>query len=721
MGLGLFILYTVCSANIILGLVVLLKNPRKNLNRAFFYFVCAVSFWTIFNFLTDNVTSLSFSLWSARLANFSALLGVYCFWYFCSLYTSSLSRQKNLLISLVLPFALLLSLTPLAIKDVTSIATAANQEVGPLYWLVVVILVFGFAGLALELINGMNNAKDPLKKTHIKLILTGTTLTFVLSVSTNILLPLLGVPWSVSRFGPIFTFILVAFVAVGIIKHQLFDIRPIIARSVAYLLTLAVIIGTYTLVVFNLADHLFHGSSLSPAQQTFYVFSAIASGLMFAPIKSWFDKITNKIFYRDAYDPQALLDNLNSALVTNLDLNDLAKSSARIISSHIGLEYAIFLIKSADVDQSLMVGTRKAEFVNNDQLHIVKELNDAKVKVLLTSDLVGGSNLSAILNKYSIGAVASLVSHKELVGYLLLGEKKSGSTYSQQDVGIVSIIAEELAIAVQNSLRFEEIKQFNATLQQKIKEATAKLSEANARLRALDDAKDEFVSMASHQLRTPLTTIKGYLSMVLEGSAGPVTKSEREMIQQAFDSAERMVYLIGDLLNVSRLQSGKFQIENQPTNLKKAVENEMGRLQEAAASHDLKLSFAGPADFPILMLDDMKIRQVIMNFIDNAIYYTPAGGEVSIQLTTDDKQVAFVVTDTGLGVPKSEQHKLFAKFYRAENARKIRPDGTGLGLYMAKKIIVAQGGAIIFKSTEGQGSTFGFSFPRKAVEQKNTQ
>jgi signal transduction histidine kinase len=224
--------------------------------------------------------------------------------------------------------------------------------------------------------------------------------------------------------------------------------------------------------------------------------------------------------------------------------------------------------------------------------------------------------------------------------------------------------------------------------------------------------------MASHQLRTPLTTIKGYLSMVLEGDVGPVTKDERKMIQQAFDSSERMVFLIADLLNVSRLQSGKFVIDNKPTDLAKMVEGEVNQLQETAKNHHLSLTFKKPDNFPILNLDDTKIRQVVMNFMDNAIYYTPARGSIEVKVEATPDIVTYTVTDTGLGVPKAEQHHLFAKFYRAGNARKMRPDGTGLGLFMAKKVITAQGGAIIFKSEEGKGSTFGFSFPRAKMELK---
>jgi signal transduction histidine kinase len=115
------------------------------------------------------------------------------------------------------------------------------------------------------------------------------------------------------------------------------------------------------------------------------------------------------------------------------------------------------------------------------------------------------------------------------------------------------------------------------------------------------------------------------------------------------------------------------------------------------------------------MLDETKIRQVIMNFADNAIYYTPRGGKINIGLKEDSSSVYFTVKDDGIGVPKKEQEHMFTKFYRATNARKSRPDGTGLGLFMAKKVVDAQGGHILFESHEGKGSTFGFCFKKKSL------
>lgn len=237
------------------------------------------------------------------------------------------------------------------------------------------------------------------------------------------------------------------------------------------------------------------------------------------------------------------------------------------------------------------------------------------------------------------------------------------------------------------------------------------LKQSNEKMQELDEAKDDFISMASHQLRTPLTSIKGYLSMLLDGDAGPLNETQKKFVEQASISSQRMVYLISDLLNVSRLKTGKFVIEPIETYLPDVVDQEVAQLVETAKSRQVDLTFDKPKEFPKLILDETKIRQVIMNFIDNAIHYSKSGGHIRVALNVVGNSVQYTVTDDGIGVPKADQPHLFTKFYRGENARKARPDGTGLGLFMAKKAIVASGGALLFKSEEGKGSIFGFTFP----------
>lgn len=255
-------------------------------------------------------------------------------------------------------------------------------------------------------------------------------------------------------------------------------------------------------------------------------------------------------------------------------------------------------------------------------------------------------------------------------------------------------------------------------LQKQIKAATAKLQKANEELQRLDDGKDEFVSMASHQLRTPLTSIKGYLSMVLEGDAGELNREQRKLLQEAFTSSERMVRLIGDFLNVSRLQSGKFVIDRSvPVNLADLVEQEIDNVDEIATSRGIGIAYHKPAGFPVLYLDEDKIRQVVMNYLDNAVYYSPESKVITVRLYKSEGSVVLEVVDRGMGVPKNVQKRLFTKFFRAENAQKQRPDGTGIGLYLAKKVTTGHGGKVLVESIEGKGSTFGFRLPIKKLSQ----
>lgn len=302
-----------------------------------------------------------------------------------------------------------------------------------------------------------------------------------------------------------------------------------------------------------------------------------------------------------------------------------------------------------------------------------------------------------------------LYARQRLVGLLVIGFMQPVEEVAASDTQLVDRLSETVGVALDNKLLSEENR--HVLLQ---------LKESNIKLKALDETKDDFISMASHQLRTPLTSVKGYISLVLEGDAGKLTPLQKEMLEQAFQSSQRMVYLIADLLNVSRLKTGKFIIEPTDVNLAKIVGEELSQLTEIARAHQLTLIYKEPKNFPDLRLDETKIRQVIMNFADNAIHYTPAGGKVEVQLLNKEHAIEFRVVDNGLGVPKAEQAHLFTKFYRAGNARKARPDGTGLGLFMAKKVVIGSGGVLIFESKEGKGSTFGFSFAKNKLAVTST-
>ncbi len=702
---------------LILAGVVLYSNYRAAANRWLGGFILSGFLWLVANLLANLVSSPDLQLYFSRAAIVGPALLPVMFLMFCISF-SGRSITKARRVALFVPVAILLATAPTAL-NVQSVRAGGDEIVpGNAYLLLLIVFVTYFSLGVFHLVREFRHSQRA-RKLQLYYILFGTGLTVVPGLILSGILPIFGYSDAVS-FSPVVVLIFSIATTIAIVQHSLFDIRFIIVRSITYLLSVFVMASIYGFIAFGLAGYLFDLHVPFLAQLLLSIATAF-SALAFPVIHRRFDKFTNKFFYRDSYDSQQLFGRLNGMLVSSLDMRYLMNQSIAIIEETIKTEFAIVGLRKGP-DGYRMFSKRKILFSEKDidlVRHITPKMSDQKVIVADYLDDPSHARLKAIMRRYNIAVIVRLAQDtrlgKEGLGYLVLGDKKSGNSYSSQDVQVLSTVGNELTIAIQNVLHYEEIQQFNIELQGKVDEATRKLRRTNEKLKALDETKDDFISMASHQLRTPLTSVKGYLSMVLEEDAGKINATQQKMLAQAFTSSQRMVYLIADLLNVSRLRTGKFVIDAAPTNLAVMIEEELAQLVEAAKARDLELTFAKPKDFPDLMLDETKIRQVVMNFIDNAIYYTPSGGHIQVELISNDKVIELRVSDDGIGVPKAEQHHLFTKFYRAGNARKARPDGTGLGLFMAKKVVAAQGGSVLFTSVEGKGSTFGFSFSRSKL------
>jgi signal transduction histidine kinase len=551
--------------------------------------------------------------------------------------------------------------------------------------------------------------------TQTKFFSSGFFFASLFGVIFNLILPWFG-NYRIIWAGPLFTGILAIVISYTIIRHKMFDIRAVLARSIAYLFTLGFGIGVYAVLLFGAGTVFVQLDTITVQQWVVIGLLALLLAVTYAPVVRVFNKQTNKLFFRDIYDVQSVLDQVSGIIVGNVDQHKLQKGALAALSDALKPSYVAFLLntRGGGLFQGDSIGA-KLHIRNHDLLNSTLKRIGKKIVVFDELD-EKSSKVKDVLRSEDINIVAPLVTKDETIGYLILGPRKSGKLYSSQDIGLLNIATNELAVALQNAQRFEEIQAFNATLQEKVTEATRELKATNKKLVALDQAKDEFISMASHQLRTPLTSIKGYLSMLVEGDLGKMSASQENALKEAFGSSQRMVYLIADFLNVSRIKTGKFIIEPKEVDLPEIVHEEITQLREMAGSRDLTITYEQPEVFPRVQLDENKIRQVMMNMVDNAIYYTPSGGTITIQLYSNGDEIVFKVLDNGIGVPRQEQHKLFTKFYRAGNAKKARPDGTGLGLFMAQKIVVEQGGAIIFESTEGKGSTFGFRFPLSKIK-----
>jgi len=234
------------------------------------------------------------------------------------------------------------------------------------------------------------------------------------------------------------------------------------------------------------------------------------------------------------------------------------------------------------------------------------------------------------------------------------------------------------------------------------------------REKEIERMKTEFVSISAHQLRTPLSAIKWTLRMILDGDLGEITKEQREFIEKTYQSNERMINLINDLLNVTRIEEGRYLYKLTPTSLESIVQSVIKNYEGEIKKKNLNFEFKKPErKLPKVMADVEKIQLAIQNLIENAIRYTLPGGKVIVSLKQKEKEIEFFVKDTGIGIPKDQQNRVFTKFFRAANAIRMETEGSGLGLFITKNIIEAHGGKIWFESEEGKGTTFYFTLPIK--------
>ncbi|MCB9834515.1 hypothetical protein H6792_00580 [Candidatus Nomurabacteria bacterium] len=618
--------------------------------------------------------------------------------------------------------------------------TGFHPEFNNLYIVYIGTLVVFLIAFFRNLINGyrsLDTIYDD-KKNQIKYIIIGTVIFAFFASITNGIIPIITGNWALSKLGPLFSIVLVGSTSYSIAKYKLFDINKWTVRALFYYLTLTLIAILFIVIGYGATLWIFPlGREISPIQQATYILLATLLALTFPILRKFFERLTDQLFFRNRYDAQALLTKLGDVYSSNYKLAPIASKTLALIYTTIKTERGNILVLDDDGqeyfrnNQNFMKSGKKGLFRSYGEISQVPQLFGKEPAVY---DELTESDKKFFMQKNSLSMIFPLVNNKKLNGYLLLGGKRSGDIYNSLDYSTLSIVSNDLAIALDNALAVAKIEDFNVTLQHKVKSATEKLRTANKNLRALDKAKDEFLSMASHQLKTPITTIRGYSDLFITGELGKATSDQTMAARRIMTTVGNMDSTINDLLNVSRISQDRFFIQREAVDLKELIKQELENLIPSIEDKGLRL-VTDLEDIPPQALDKAKIRQAVMNLIDNAIYYTQEGTiKLTLKLLSVSELKAiiqssdiaskpdfsgdlesvlypvFQVTDTGIGVPPDKQAKLFSKFYRADNAQRTRSDGTGLGIYLVKRVTEDHGGGIFFSSpvSNGQGSTFGW-------------
>jgi signal transduction histidine kinase len=292
--------------------------------------------------------------------------------------------------------------------------------------------------------------------------------------------------------------------------------------------------------------------------------------------------------------------------------------------------------------------------------------------------------------------VVPLVVEDHVLGVMRVGSRRRGA-FGAEALALVTVVAEEASILVETAM------------------LNRRLSETAEQLAALNRMKDEFVSTVSHEFKTPLTTISGFLSVMLDGETGPINEQQVKFLQIAKAAAKRLAGLVSDLLDLSRLEGGA-KMELRPLDLLELVASSVENHQPAAAEGGKSLVWSPPARLARAVGDQRWLGLVVDNLVSNALKFTRPGGKVTVEASDRGEFLMVAVSDDGIGVPPQDREKIFERFYRASNRAEVNAPGTGLGLAIAREVVAKHGGKIWFDSELGRGTIFRFVVPAAPAE-----
>lgn len=250
-----------------------------------------------------------------------------------------------------------------------------------------------------------------------------------------------------------------------------------------------------------------------------------------------------------------------------------------------------------------------------------------------------------------------------------------------------------------------------------LEEVNQTLQRQHIELEALNDAKDEFISLASHQLRTPATGVKQFLGLLLEGYAGELSDLQKDYLLRAYESNDRQIELVNNLLRVAQVDAGKVTLNRSEADVVALVRSVLDEQSDSFKRRNQKLEVSMPDQSVVMFIDESRFRMVLENLIDNASKYTPEEGVIHIELEDSESDIAIAISDTGVGIDPEELPKLFVKFSRIPNILSDSVGGSGLGLYWAKKIVELHGGSVEVESKPDHGSKFRVVVPKRSKEE----
>ncbi|OGY85500.1 MAG: hypothetical protein A2233_02650 [Candidatus Kerfeldbacteria bacterium RIFOXYA2_FULL_38_24] len=732
------LLLVIYSSEIFFALLILFKHRENLVSKSFSFFIFCIVGWGLSLLLIQNIPNVFFG----KLAFlFGSLTPIALIFFSLTFPNKKQFSKKNYWFFLPTFFFVLISLIPNTLFLGLATDNGFIETSRGLFYYPFILYVLLYFFIAIYFLYIAYKKTQNIERLQFRFFLLGLGIFSILSLCSNVILPAFGIN-QLNQWGPAFSIVLIVFTSYAILKYRLFDIKIQAQRIINKILP---IIISVSIIIF-LALILYHRTSIDRTKIGIAIL--ILYSVLYVLFTYLFSRtrLSHILFYKThAY--QKALQSLAQEAATIIDLDFLANRIADTLVDKMSVNKAAILIIP-----SVKIKSECYEF------EVLKEINfpaeNLKVFLHLNHDIIAAftnSHLSfvydeleyelqkntSLLQKQKLlaakelcessdaAAILGLRVQKTLLGFIVLGKKETKKTYSSEDINLLEDVSKELAIALLNSKLHQEETKKSELLQNEVEKAVEAWKQKSQENEELSNLRSQFIAVMSHQLRTPISVIRNSLDLVLEDYLGVAKKEDTQI------SAEQMGHIVGLLNNAllasenlkntteSIMSSSEF-IGSVPGVQIKRIDskgffdqriNRAKRLLEAKSFNKIVFNCAISETIPAEFIsDEKKFSQIIDNLLTNAVMYTIEG---SVQFSVDAKDGYFVmsISDTGVGIPKADQYKIFQRFIRMDNAQRVVPDGSGLGLYLARVYTNLLRGSITFKSEEGKGTTFVVKIP----------
>jgi len=711
----------------ILGFFVFFRNNKVKVNQTFALFCFSIAFWSYAYYFWQVADNASDALMWSRLLMAGAIFIPIFYLHFVLTLLNKLSEKLKILIS-AYAFGfifLVLDLTSLFIKGVTpKFSFAFWPEPGIAFHFFLV----GWVGCIVYptyLLYKSYKGSLGIQRHQLRYLLTGMIIGY-LGGATNFFL-WYNIP--IPPFGNILVSFFVITTSYAIVRYRLLDIHVIGKNIFVYAMLTLYTFGAFYAGASVITRYV--GNLLAPSTILAEVLLTVFFVITFVKISEQLAEVSERKLFGSFFLYQQKLRELSQGLTTVIDFRALVDKIVEGILQTMRLERVGVLLKEDEKSDRYkiqkIIGFQEENGINlvrdsflTDYLQktglpliyeelefIIRDSSDQQEKTKLQT-------LADNMKQIEAALCLPLFSQQKLQGIIVLGPKTSGEAYSQGELDLLETLASQASIAIENARLYHQVQDLNANLETRVKEQTHSIEEQNVKLKDLLEIKSEFLHIVSHQLRTPLTTIRGLLEFWKSGEFKLFSEDkQKEMQNRIFISTERLNELIHDMLTAMDLEGGAFHFTFERINLTQLINEAYEELKGDYTQKQLEFRLnAGSTNEGLwLMADPRYLRQAFSNLLDNAQKYTERGF-VQVTLEKQPSSVMIRIQDSGIGLSESDKTRLFNKFSRGDRAESLFPNGSGLGLYIVKQIIQGHQGSIDAVSEgENKGTTVRVTLP----------